>query len=182
MNSDFEDLSERLDGTKEVEASGSSCLFTSLRVINKGTYILSVFINIHYKDQTGNTNQTHNSSAFEVTSKITSISLDISNSVDAYNDLAPVLTVKGNDDVDYLDGYSVSLTMSDDSTVFATGPLSNISTTSTTLNLYFRTSGSTTLIVNVTSTDEESDYLTENFTLNVNPAVFVFSDINVRFN
>ena len=143
------------------------------------SYILSVFINIRHKDQEGYTNQTHNSSIFEVTSKIISISLDISSSVDAYNDLEPVLTVKGNNNVDYLDGYSVSFTMSDNSTVITKESFSNINTTSTPLNFYFITSGSTIMTVKVTSTDDQSNFQTKDYSLDVSPAIFVFTNINV---
>ena len=154
-------------------------MFTSLRVIKKGSYILSVFINIRHKDQEGYTNQTHNSSIFEVTSKIISISLDISNSVDAYNDLEPVLIVRGNNNVDYLDGYSVSFTMSDNSTVITKESFSNIYTTSKPLNFYFRTSGYTIMTVKVTSTDDQSNFQTKDYSLDVSPAIFVFTNINV---
>jgi len=71
--------------------------------------VLSVLISIHSEKQAGNTNQTYETASFTLSSTITSISLEIGSTMDAYKDLSPVLTVKGDGDVDYLDGYSVSL-------------------------------------------------------------------------
>lgn len=180
LNSTGSDYSDRLVGTTEKQGVGSVCSFNSLRVKNKGTYLLSILIIIHSDNQTGNTNQTYETSTFVVSSEITSISFSLGSTVDTYKDLSPLLTVKGNDDVDYLDGYSVSLTMSDDSSVVTTGSLTDIETSTKTLNFYLKTSGSVVLTVNATSADETSS-VSETYNLTVNPAIFVFSSIDVRF-
>jgi hypothetical protein len=148
-------------------------------VTHAGTYLLKITVEISYSDYNIYTFESE-SSEFNVTSTIKNIILNITNSVDQYETNVFNLTVVGDDGEDFLDGYSVELTLDDGSTLGGWSNLSGIETTEQDLSFYFKENGNFNLIVNVTESDESS-YISETYSVTVNPAYIEIETISVKF-
>lgn len=179
FDSNNEDVSSRLEGTLDVVANDSSCSFTGLRIKNQGNYTVSVNVSIQSESQSGTTLQDFESDWFSVNSSITRISLDVNDTVDAYKSLSQVLTVYGDNDQEFLDGYSVVLSVSDGSNIGGLIDYFDVFNTTFELDFYLVTSGSVVLTVEVAANDGNSIQY-QDYNLTVNSGVFVIETINVR--
>jgi len=177
FDSNNDEVSSRLEGTLEVVAFDSSCSFTGLRVKNQGNYTVGINITIQSESQSGYTMQEYESESFTVNSSITSISLDINETVDAYKSLSQLLTVYGDNDQEFLDGYSVVLSVSDGSDIGGIGEYYDVFNSTAILDFYLATSDSIILTVEVMANDGNSIQY-QDYNLTVNSGLFVIEPIS----
>ena len=175
-SSDSTNYTSRLDGELSVTASSSVCEFLDLRVENAGVYIVRVTVEATYS--TSSYTQVISSSSFPVTSSIKSVTITERSIIDQYEDYTYVITVLGENGYDFLDGYNLTITANDSSSIGGLTGLNEIYTSSKTLSLYFTTSGYMNITVEAKEIVGSSEGSVEQ-SFYLNPAYFEINSISV---
>lgn len=175
-SSEGTNLTSRLNGELSVTTSSSVCKFVDLRIENSGYYILTVSVEATYS--TYSYTQTKSSSGFTVTSSIQSVSITQREDIDQYKDYSYVVTVLGENGYGFLDGFDLTITANDSSTIGGLTDLTGIYASTKTLTLYFTTHGYIEITVQVEQTNDASSASTEQ-SFYSNPAYVEIDSISV---
>ena len=170
--------STNINGVLKNSSSSNSTTFDQFRIIRKGNYYL--LTNILIKDKNSNQYKfPFESSSFSITSSITSMQLKCSPQPEQFIDESCSLDVFGNNNVSYLDGFSVSLNTSDGSTLGNWINILDVKSSSTDLKFYYTSFGVLNLEVSVSSTDKQ--IFTLHKSIDVQASNFLISDLKVKF-
>ena len=170
--------SANINGVLEKSSSSNNITFDELRIIRKGQYY--IFTKILIRDSSLNQYElSYTSSSFSITSSIVQVLLECNSQHEQFMNEKCSLIVSGNNNQEYLDGFSANLKLSDNSTLGNWIEKIDVYNSSTQLEFYYTSYGNIELEVTVSSSDDQ--ILTNTTRINVQASNFIIGNLKVKF-